>query len=61
MAPVCGIEVVRLPSAAESGGVVELHWPDGRQVLLRMSGTEPVTRCYVEGPAELLAWFRRSL
>jgi phosphomannomutase len=37
--------------------IYELTWPEGWRVLIRRSGTEPLTRCYVEGPGKLYDWF----
>jgi phosphomannomutase len=38
-------------------GILRFSWPPGWRVLIRRSGTESLTRCYVEGPAELHEWF----
>lgn len=55
-------------TAAWPGAAIELHssicelvWPEGWRVLVRRSGTEPLTRCYVEGPNKLYRWFNDKL
>lgn len=50
------------PSAVTKAqsNIYELAWPSGWRVLVRRSGTEPLTRCYVEGPAKFHTWFNRS-
>ena len=51
------------PGAAKElrSNIYELMWSEGWRVLIRRSGTEPLTRCYVEGPDKLHSWFRDKL
>jgi len=38
-------------------GIAQYAWADRRRILVRRSGTEPLTRCYIEGPDEMHDWF----
>lgn len=39
--------------------IYEFIWPNGWRALIRRSGTEPLTRCYVEGSPKLHTWFQK--
>lgn len=58
-----GIITDKWPRAVNKSNshVCELVWPEGWRVLIRRSGTEPLTRCYVEGPSKLYNWFENHL
>lgn len=42
-------------------GIAQLRWPNGWRVLVRRSGTEPVTRCYIEADDDLGEWMAGAL
>jgi phosphomannomutase len=48
-------------TSKSNSSIHEVTWPDGWRVLVRRSGTEPLTRCYVEGPNKLYNWFSDNL